>query len=683
LSGSVGSAAPGVRVRLSYRPIRRVFSLTRDNHAGFRDVIRHLSEIWGGALNFIAVEDEAGSWSSRTHSYLDTADPDFVTLLGEDRQARLRRLRSARDLPAEATNLAPPELAAPFAPSHRDPLAGPLMVDLPSGDALPGYYAAAYGEVGSTPGRHSGLGYVGHFLSQWSPSDTSALAHGVAGIRGLNVGFLNDAALTLVPVASPDSLTELADFWNLRAALWPSDNGVGLLPLWDLAWSGPRFRTLVRRWMIARDETRHTIVITPSAHSEQARQVVHEVFLTEDQPSDDPGAGRLYGIKMSLAVREAELPAYPIRLTGFDTEQLALHLPGGLSTMIATPITTEGWCAVDVLNEPRLFLPRRESLGPLVHPQARSMGDGVAVRIRPSRDRSLELALPGDAQVIEALLTDANYSHERSDNGRKADQLLAALGGNLRDLVIRDACAMEVVRALAPHRDKRLIQADAAQLPAQTLSLGQLRDRLGHDRSVVRRAISSLVRARVLFAGLRVLCRSCGLAQWRVIDDAATEMRCSGCLDSIRFDALEPGIDDEVTWCYRMNEAFSSIVSQGTGATLLALARIAQEDPRTFRFGTGRLLREDDRELVEVDGIACRGSEVFVLEAKSSGTVESDEIQRTLEVARRVRATAIIATIGTWNEPSKARLAEARRSTGSSKLLAWDKAELFDNAALA
>ncbi len=674
-------AAPsGTRLRLNYRPVRRVFSVAPDDHSGFRDVIRHCTASWGGALNFIAVEERPGEWGAQTHRYLDCADLDFVTVLGADREARLRKLRQSRQLPGEAPNLTASQMPPPFGPTRIENLAAPLG-ELPSGLALPDFYAAAWGEVVTTPGRQTDLGYVGSYLSRWGPQDGSALARGVDGISVYgNWSFQADAALTLVPISAPNAISELAEFWNLRAVLWPFDNGVGILPLWSLDWQAPRFRTICRQGMAQHPADRRTVMIAAGPLAERGRDVARALMLASDAPTDEPRLVALPDMELRVSSGEPELPLQRVRMSGHVSEQFGFHLPDGLSTLIDAPISVDGWCAVDVLGEPRLCLPVSQAVADLVHERSRSMDDGVSVRLMPARTRSLALTIPSDRQVFDTLLDDAGFRHERSDNGRKVDQLLAALGGDLLRLPIGSREAMTSLRWLAPQRDKRLEEIDAARLPLRDLSLGELSARTSLPRERARPVLSSLVGAHVVLAGVRVRCSSCELVEWRVVDAVTTNMTCAGCLASVRFDASEPGRPGEAEWRYRLNETFSSIISQGTASTLLALAVLAREDRARFRFVTGQRLWDGSVDVGEVDALASIGDQVFVIEAKSSGIIEGGVVERLARVSERLRATAIAATSGEWDDASREKLAVARQTLGDNRFRIWDAAAVFAGA---
>src|SRR5207249_1647627 len=149
------------------------------------------------------------------------------------------------------------------------------------------------------------------------------------------------------------------------------------------------------------------------------------------------------------------------------------------------------------------------------------------------------------AQVVDAVLADRGLTHAPSTGGQWADQLLYTLGGSLAALPLRDPAAMGVVRLLAPHHSERLEKMSVARLPADDLRLDQMPDRLRNaglvaegDLPAIPAAVATLVHARVLFVGTRVRCRSCSLELWRIVDELAMEIRCTGCRAPIVFDAL-------------------------------------------------------------------------------------------------------------------------------------------------
>lgn len=376
---------------------------------------------------------------------------------------------------------------------------------------------------------------------------------------------------------------------------------------------------------------------------------------------------------MLLVSLGAILPRLPVRISNATSHPLPSRLPNTIGFPLDPPHRLDGVCAVDVLAaDPRFDLPPREAVGELVHRRARVIRGGVAVLIEPTIDHAVTLNIPSDAQVIDAVLADCGLTSQRSSGGQWADQLLRALGDDLAEIPLRAPAAMAVVRMLAPQRDERLGQMNVAWLPSQDLQVDQIADRLratgavsGVEIKAVPTAVAALARARVLFAGVRVRCLSCGLAPWRIVDELATQMRCDGCRAPIGFDGFSADSATEARWSYRLNSALDSVISQGAAAVLLALARLRDTDPDSFRYSTGRRLQGLAREEIEVDGIVCMGSNVGVLEARSSGHITEDDIGKTLVVAEAIDATAYFATLDVWQPPGLELLERARAEYNS------------------
>lgn len=629
--------------------------------ASFRKAVRYFTPLWGGALNFIAVEDESGGWDERTRQCIGLSDFDLLTVTGADGQARRDRVSKLWDPIDPKRGMEEyEELEAPVYP-EMSIFVGADHQQLPSGETFPSWLAAARGEPNpnSPDGPPVGLGYIGALINDWSPLQGSPLARGARYVSA-NWTWPRTHGLVLVPIPDPEALNEIALFWNLRAALWPFGQWIGVLPLFDADLRPPRFRSQAFQLLAELPEDERSILLVDIGQSmTEARQRLDA--LLHDEPADLPETGR-YGsgpIDVPVEVGFPRMPGLPGRLSNASSHQLPSRLPNAIAVSLVPPHANEGACVVDVLAaDPRLKLPPREAVGALVHPRGRLIRDGVAVLIQPTIDHAVTLNIPGDAQVVEAVLNDRGLTHERSNGGEWADQLLQSLGGDLAEMPLRAPAAMGVVRLLAPQRDERLGQMNVARLPAEDLQVGQIRDRLRatgvvseNDIRAVPAAVATLARTRIVFAGMRVRCPSCGLQPWRVVDDLATQMQCSGCRAPIAFDGFAADSTAAARWSYRLNSAFDSVINQGAAAVLLSLARLRDDDPESFRYSTGRNIHGLSRTEIEVDGIVCIGSNVGVLEARSSGQIDENDIAKTLEVADAIDATAYFATLDQWQSP--------------------------------
>jgi hypothetical protein len=136
----------------------------------------------------------------------------------------------------------------------------------------------------------------------------------------------------------------------------------------------------------------------------------------------------------------------------------------------------------------------------------------------------------------------------------------------------------------------------------KTSPLDQISDRLRgnslaakDDIRAMPAAVAALVRAGILFAGTRIKCSFCTLDPWRIVDDLPTQMSCAGCRSPIFFDAIAPDSTTEARWSYRLNAGFNGIIDQGAAAVVLALARLRDDAPRSFRSRTGRTISRIDQ----------------------------------------------------------------------------------------
>src|SRR5438445_326733 len=227
--------------------------------------------------------------------------------------------------------------------------------------------------------------------------------------------------LVLVPIPGPESLNEIALFWNVRAALWPFGQWVGLLPVFDADLQPPRFRSQALQLLtsVLLEEERSILLVDIDHSMDEARQRL--TALLRSEPPDTPEAS-LFGaapIDLPVDVGFPQMPTFPVRLSNSSSHQLPSRLPNPVAFRLTPPHIKEGWCAVDVLAaDPRLALPPRAAVGALVHPKGRLLRDAIAVTIQPTRDHAVTLTIPSDAQVVDAVLANRALTHERSAGGQ-------------------------------------------------------------------------------------------------------------------------------------------------------------------------------------------------------------------------------------------------------------------------
>lgn len=669
-----GPATPARRVKLNYRPIRRVISIAASDSRAFREAVAHYSRVWGGALNFIAVEGRPGSWDALTEKILSTAEVDMLTVLGTDSEERERELVRRTELPVER------DLRRAFAVP---PL--PAFAGIPTGasmawrsarlETLPAWVAAVWGEPQGQEASDDGteatlsLPYTGYLLSQWQPSSESALAWTARGIRARgDLRFVTGDPLIVIPLARGDDLRTLAFFWNLRAVLWLWEQPVTILPLWDIEIQPARFRRLIRQTLRSAPPGSHREVRVCAAGpvGREIRDKVAELFTatgpTEPTFEEDSPIQYLMGPL-------PELPPLTVRVAALETTDQPVPSPNGMTIRFEDFPGISGRLAVEVLGEPALVLPRLPSLGALAHPMAARIDGGIRI-IRSARERFEDVTFPTDEDVVYALGTARGLRVTRSSAARTTSQLLHALGGLEAVRALRRPTAVSILRQLAPQRDSQMAGRDVARLPQRWLTLEQLVGRTRADRDRVLALVADLVGTGVLFSGLRVACSRCGYEAWRNLDDVQHDMTCVACRAQIRFrgiDARHERIAPE--WGYTLNEVYSPAVDQGALAVLLALSCLADKHRHAFRAVPGVVFGDERHPDEEVDAVVCVDSDVYLLEAKNGGHLARGEVRKMSRLARALRARPCFATLGGWDEPTARLLASRHRATEAPLIL--------------
>jgi hypothetical protein len=156
----------------------------------------------------------------------------------------------------------------------------------------------------------------------------------------------------------------------------------------------------------------------------------------------------------------------------------------------------------------------------------------------------------------------------------------------------------------------------------------------------LRRSLQHYVEAGVFFQGIRYRCRSCGLAFWRSISGASTEVECEGCRS-----AVATRVESE--WAYRLNTLVRNAVAyHGVVPVVWTLASLRWGSRTSFLYSPGvALFRnwEDTTADAELDIACIRDGALIAVEVKTSPREFDDDALTSLrDIATRVGAEAVV-----------------------------------------
>jgi hypothetical protein len=470
-----------------------------------------------------------------------------------------------------------------------------------------------------------------------------------------------------IAIASADDVDALTYFWNVRALLAPYRIRVVALPVWVPVDSLAQVRRNVAALLGSTTNTE------PDAAVCVARG--EDAVAAELLAQDGLGLTKYTGDKLStfyparnrvgaptFALTRPSLPA-SVLIQAASSAEYPVLAGSELRLLIARPEgIPEG--VVEVIGVPELTLPRRASIASRVAGGTRLSAAGAAwVGLGNGEFRAKVLS---DREVVTALLAHHSVTATPSDWGAAADRTLALLGGIEGVEPPASDGALHVIDLLAERGVyQRVGSGRPRPEPLGALPLATIASRLAQatpfgTKAAAAPIIDALVRAGVVFPGIRVACLRCEADDWRAIDDVRSEMVCTQCRAPIRFSAMPPGrLPDEAAWEYRLNAVLIWPLDQGVIPGLLAMRRMIRDATARARLSFGQVLTGPGVS-GEIDIIGALDREPVAAEVKLGPRVTADEIDRTIAVAKRLRGIAYFATAAmNWDADTSALLAQA------------------------
>ena len=193
---------------------------------------------------------------------------------------------------------------------------------------------------------------------------------------------------------------------------------------------------------------------------------------------------------------------------------------------------------------------------------------------------------------------------------------------------------------------------------------------------VAKHELESLLEAGVLLQGVTLTCPSCGIEQWRIVDDLASSLRCEGCTASFR-------LPTDPEWRFRLNGLVQSALARdGVLPLLHALYELSHRGRDMVLVIPPQELLEsyDGRVLTDLDMVLICDGRFIIGEAKSQPAAFDDATVKSLGkigVTIRPDMVVVAAPGSEWPDDVRERLAWLKQELRSAdvelkgELLAW------------
>lgn len=668
------------RATIVYRPVRRMYSIPSGDRDLLREVVRHASKHWGGILDLIAVEETPGLWTGFDRFCAGAGDPDRVIVVGRDdvdEMARYEALVPTTDqelvtfrshlYPADAGVQASTEVWQPLTADPKASLFAAMSWGEPSASLLDlDYELARDAPVPTNPSGEEWAMPPERIVEQ-AVLGTTTLEQSARGLLVRTGSGVQQYPFVFIGIASADDLDALTYFWNIRALLAPYRIRVVALPLW----ARPDDLSKVRQDIMA------MLGLTTNSEPDVGLCIVRgeDAAAAARLMQDGLGFVRYMGDKLSTfypartregaptyALTRPSLPA-SVLIQAASSAEYPVLAGSELGLLITRPEgIPEG--VVEVIGVPELTLPRRRNIASRVVDGTRLTASGAAWMGLGNGEFRAKV-LP-DREVVTALLGYHGIAATPSDWGAAADRTLVLLGGVEGVEPLASDGALHVIDLLAERGPyQRTGSGRPRPEPLEALTLATVASRLAPNtpfgtKSAAAPIIDALVRAGIVFPGVRIVCVRCEADEWRAIDDVRSEMVCARCRAAIRFSALPPGrLPEESAWEYRLNAVLVWPLDQGVIPGLLAMRRIRRDAAVRARLFFGQTLTGPGVS-GEIDIVGALDRDPVAAEVKLGPIMTAEEIDRTMVAAERMRGIAYFATAATtWDPATTSLLAQA------------------------
>jgi hypothetical protein len=499
----------------------------------------------------------------------------------------------------------------------------------------------------------------------------SALALGM-----WNVDLFSEFARTGVVVVDPDSVSDLVDFWNLRAlgnlvVPWPLPDDPTFAEFVRL-----QLETLPRRRWAERDPD-----LTVFTRIDEMSDGLRAVLPISDVPGviRSPLDFKVHS-QFTVGIGSQYRTAFDVAVAGERATGESIRVPLPRTDLIPSdPTYPWQYCAarITIYSESqvrerssfrapgiRLLAPFVQLSASPVSPVVRGVGDGVVVACRPT-DHDVDLGAIDSVSLIARLLSDAGFTVRLSDAGLWSAQILDALGGASSTLASQPA-VREVLDLAA--RDRGATPSELRGAAARHCGAWSEHFALWlRERPYEEWVLGMLAAQRLIEPVFEYRCPGCGLKQGVSAEDVAAILHCEVCGSDTPL-ALQVVLRGKWRLKTRRLLDRSRLRSIYPLLSTLRLLLDVSTDTDTFHYSVGLILRNDDREF-EVDFVAlvhdARGPALVVGECKARGDLESgdvDNLEAVQDAVRQIGVEVFIAVANSKEALAPAEVARLRRS---------------------
>jgi hypothetical protein len=515
---------------------------------------------------------------------------------------------------------------------------------------------------------------------------------------------LEEITPLIIVLGASTSIEDLCLYWNFRAKCMQSPN----FPMWiDPDWLQDKYSLSTILTCLKQDHEQYTwdgqsiypvlmSATVPWESLTRYQNILHNSIVPKfseytqlSQASIHIGITRHSVAHFSNGRSKISLPDTRADLQLYESDELGITIkvdnwkqpqvdgPQFAGTSTISRVGIDGTCGI-------------------LHVDDRSTLDLIDLRVDSAWDSILKLA------------KSRGYAVEASDKGRLACSVLhlvsdvaslsilasSAVYNLLKDMsriVGRQAVQNTLSRILAEVSPSQLEQA---LYGIQTLLSrdGQFDrpyygfDKIAHALSISKKdsiwLVDWMIRRRLLFRGIEIICSNCGLKRWYPSDRISEIHTCDGCLTSMPFPAPP---DKSLAWKYRINELVAQSVDQGILPHLLAIRHYLdsrwRDEDAMLGFHPGLLftpIDSSDGNPIEADIVIVDNGEIILGECKAMGQEISldDDIAKLSKLAQSLRASSVI--IATPTEFPDTIHSNLDAHPIAAQLMRWERPDMLD-----
>ncbi len=317
-------------------------------------------------------------------------------------------------------------------------------------------------------------------------------------------------------------------------------------------------------------------------------------------------------------------------------------------------------------------LPITETAADRIHRGAFAHPRGLGMNHGSPSPWALTLRLPNEHTALADWAADHDYATQEPRVAYDARALLGRLG-NLDALdALADACAVEVLAALAPLSRDQLVKklagtfsrqgreealadqlaealrAEGLLLEVDARTVEQLNSRLsGRGKRELIAVLDKLVAGGFVQRGRNVKCPRCRYRAFLPLRELDEHVRCRACNASSLL-AVTASSGDEAPTAYRVDGLMARVMDQHVLPVMLAIRALRDPSryPRPAHVWPGVLFQRDGERPFDVDLLASDGETVFAVECKLDARgLGMSQLRKLTTFTDRVGAVPVVAAL--------------------------------------